>query len=112
MIEEEETRCNDGKGSWRRKGVSIKDAKMINVNSKQLFKSRKDFLTFLSSDLRTSFTNRTLANQAGVSVPLARKITYCLTRMGVITYVGKKRTDVSEDSPIINGLIEGFEVAL
>ncbi|MCK5593349.1 hypothetical protein KAI31_04555, partial [Candidatus Bathyarchaeota archaeon] len=27
MIEEEEIRCNNGKGSWRRKGVSIKDAK-------------------------------------------------------------------------------------
>jgi len=94
MIEEEEIRCNDGKGSWRRKGVSIKDAKMVNVNSKQLFKSRKDFLTFLPNDLRTSFTNRTLANQAGVSIPLARKITYCLRKIGVITCVGRKRREL------------------
>ena len=94
MIEEEEIRCNDGKGSWRRKGVSIKDAKMINVNSKLLFKNRRDFLAFLPNDLRTPFTNRTLANQAGVSIPLARKITYCLRKMGVITYAGKKRREL------------------
>jgi hypothetical protein len=94
MIEEEEIRCNDGKGSWRRKGVSIKDAKLISVNSKQLFKSRRDFLTFLPNDLITPFTNRTLANQAGISIPLARKITYCLRKIGVITCVGRKRREL------------------
>jgi hypothetical protein len=94
MIEEEEIRCNDGKGSWRRKGVSIKDAKMINVNSKRLFKNRWDFLAFLPDDLTTPFTNRTLANQAGMSIPLARKITYCLRKMGVLTNVGKKRREL------------------
>ena len=35
MIEEEEVRCNDGKGSWRR-GVSIKDRKLMNVHSNVL----------------------------------------------------------------------------
>ena len=94
MIEEEEIRCNNGKGSWRRKGVSIKDAKMINVNSKLLFKNRGDFLAFLPNNLRTPFTNRTLANQAGVSIPLARKITYCLRKMGAITNVGNKRREL------------------
>ncbi|MGD8505627.1 MAG: hypothetical protein PVF15_03065 [Candidatus Bathyarchaeota archaeon] len=94
MIEEEEIRCNDGKGSWRRKGVSIKDARMINVNSKLLFKNREDFLAFLPNDLRRPFTNRTLANQARVSIPLARKITYCLRQMGAITCIGKKRREL------------------
>ena len=94
MIEEEEIRCNDGKGSWRRKGVSIKDSKLINVNSKVLFKNGRDFLTFLPDDLINPFTNRTLAKQAGVSIPLARKITYCLRKMSVITCVGKKRREL------------------
>lgn len=93
MIEEEEIRCNDGKGSWRRKGVSIKDTKLIKVNSKLLFKNRRDFLEFLPSDLRNPFTNRSLANQTGVSISLARKITYCLRRMGAITYAGKKKRE-------------------
>ncbi len=94
MIEEEEIRCNDGKGSWRRKGVSIKDARMINVNSKLLFTKGEDFLAFLPNDLRPSFTNRTLANRAGVSIPLARKITYCLRKMGLITCLREKRREL------------------
>jgi hypothetical protein len=94
MIEEEEMRCNDGKGTWRRKGVSIKDAKLITVNSKRLFKNRRAFLAFIPNDLINPFTNRTLANQAGVSIPLARKITYCLRKMGAITYLGKKRREM------------------
>jgi len=102
MIEEEEIRCNDGKGTWRRKGVSIKDSKLINVNGKVLFKHRRDFLTFLPDDLKNPFTNRTLANQAGISISLARKITYCLRKMGVITYVGKKRRELMFQKPLSN----------
>jgi hypothetical protein len=90
MIEEEEVRCNDGKGSWRRRGVSIKDRRLINVYDKTLFKNEKDFLRFLPSDLSKPFTNRKLARRSGVSINLARKITYCLRKMGAITTVGKK----------------------
>lgn len=94
MIEQEEIRCNDGKGTWRRKGVSIKDAKLIIVNNKVLFENRGDFLTFMPGDLINPFTNRTLADLAGVSIPLARKITYCLRKTGVITCVGRKRREL------------------
>ena len=90
MIEEEEVRCNDGKGSWRRRGVSINDRRLINVYDKTLFKNEKDFLRFLPSDLSEPFTNRKLARRSGVSINLARKVTYCLRKMGAITTVGKK----------------------
>ena len=90
MIEEEEVRCNDGKGSWRRRGVSIKDRRLMNVNSKTFFKNEKDFLRFLPSDQTKPFTNKKLAKLSGVSINLARKITYCLRKMGAITTVGKK----------------------
>ncbi len=90
MIEEEEVRCNDGKGSWRRRGVSIRDRRLVNVHNKTLFKREKDFLRFLPSDLTKPFMNRKLAKLSGVSVNLARKITYCLRKMGAITVVGKK----------------------
>jgi len=89
MIEEEEIRCNDGKGSWRRRGVSIKDRKLMNVHSKVLFRNEKDFLNFLPSDLTKPFTNRTFAKLSGVSIYLARKITYCLRKMGAVTIAGK-----------------------
>jgi hypothetical protein len=90
MIEEEEVRCDDGRGSWRRRGVSIKDRRLLNVNSKALFKNEKDFLGFLPGDLTRPFTNKRLATLSGVSISLARKITYCLRKMGAITTVGKK----------------------
>ncbi len=90
MIEEEEVRCDDGKGSWRRRGVSIKDRRLMNVDGKTLFKNERDLLRFLSTDPIKPFTNRKLAKLTGVSINLARKITYCLRKMGTITTVGRK----------------------
>lgn len=90
MIEEEEVRCNDGKGSWRRRGVSIKDRKLMKVHSSTLLKNQEDFLRFLPQDLTSPFTNKQLAKLSGVSVGLARRITYCLRKMGAITTVGRR----------------------
>ena len=56
FTEDEEIRCNDGKGSWRRRGISIKDRRLLKIYDKVLFKSREDFLSFLPSDLSSSFT--------------------------------------------------------
>ncbi len=89
MIEEEEIRCNDGKGSWRRRGVSIKDRRLINVTDRVLFRNESDFLRFLPSDLKRTFTNRSLADLTGISIYLTRKMTYCLRKMGVIRTVDK-----------------------
>jgi hypothetical protein len=90
MIEEEEVRCNDGKGSWRRRGVSIKDRKLMKVQGSTLLKNQEDFLRFLPTDLSSSFTNKQLAKLSGVSVGSARRITYCLRKMGAITTVGRR----------------------
>jgi hypothetical protein len=90
MIEEEEVRCNDGKGSWRRRGVSIKDRKLMQVQGSTLLKNQEDFLRFLPTDLSSSFTNKQLAKLSGVSVGSARRITYCLRKMGAITTVGRR----------------------
>jgi len=38
MVEEEEIRCNDGHGRWRRRGVSIKNHHLKNVVDSVLFK--------------------------------------------------------------------------
>jgi len=50
----------------------------------------KDFFRFLPSDLTKPFTNKKLAKLSGVSINLARRITYCLRKMGAITPTGKK----------------------
>jgi hypothetical protein len=90
MVEEEETRCNDGKGSWRRRGVSIRDKKLLCVTDRVLFRNASDFRRFLPKDLNVRFTNKKLARKAGISISLARKITYCLRKMGAISKTGKR----------------------
>jgi len=90
LIEEEELRCNDGSGSWRRKGVSIKDRRLLAVFDRVVFENSRDFLRFLPFELDESFTNKLLAKKLGVSIRLAQKITYCLRKMDLISIEGKK----------------------
>ena len=66
MIEEEEVRCNDGRGSWRRRGASVKDRKLISVTERVLFKDEKDFLRFLPGELTDPFTNKDLSVRVAV----------------------------------------------
>jgi hypothetical protein len=94
LIEEEETRCNDGKGSWRRRGISIKDRKLIKIIDRVVFENETDFLKILPGDLDEVFTNKILAKKMGISCRLAQKITYCLRKMNVLTVVGKKRREL------------------
>ena len=90
LIEEEELRCNDGRGSWRRRGVSVKDRKLLNVFNRIVFENSRDFLGFLPKDVGGPFTNKLLALKLGVSIRLAQKISYCLRKMGAISIAGKK----------------------
>jgi len=93
MVEEEEWRCDDGGGSWRRKGVSIKDRKLLDVFDRIVFECDRDFLQFLPKELGKYFTNRILARKLGISISLAQKVTYCLRRMGALSIAGKKRNE-------------------
>jgi ribosomal protein S25 len=94
LIEQEELRCNDGKGSWRRKGISIKNRKLIKVFDSTIFEDKSDFLTTLPDDLEQVFTNKILAKKMKISLRLAQKITYCLRKMNALTVVGKKRKEL------------------
>ena len=84
LIEEEEERCNDGKGSWRRRGISIRDRKLLRVFESVLFENRQSYHRFLPFKKNEIFTNRLLSNKLGVSLRLARKISYCLRKMKLI----------------------------
>lgn len=94
MIQEEEIRCTDGKGSWRRKGVSIVDRKLIEVFDRIILHTPKDFMIFLPDDLPAPFSNKNLSQRLGLSIYKARKITYCLKKMGLIQEVGKKKNEL------------------
>ena len=94
MTKEEEIRCKDGKGSWRRKGISIVDRKLLEVVDKITFKEVKDFLKFLPQELPVNFTNKQLAKTLKVTVYKARKITYCFRKMKIIKEVGKIKNEL------------------
>jgi hypothetical protein len=94
MTKEEEIRCKDGKGSWRRKGISIVDRKLVQVVEKVTFREGKDFLRFLPEELPMNFTNKELSKTLKITVFKARKVTYCLRKMNIIKEVGKKRNEL------------------
>ena len=90
MIQAEEIRCHDGKGSWRRKGISIHDKILLDVTQSVLYESKKDFLSFLPNDLPQPFTNKLLSKYMGISIPQATRMTYCFKKIGLIQEVGKQ----------------------
>jgi len=91
MIETEETWINNGKGSWRRKGTSIQDKKLIHVYETETFKNKTDFLKILPKNLPNPFSNKNLAQSLGIPINQSRKMTYSLRKMGTITHVGNNR---------------------
>ncbi len=90
-IEKEEVRCDDGKGSWRRNGVSIVDHRLLEVEERVVLEKSADVETLFPAPLPAEFTNRDLFDLwQNVSIYNVRKITWCLRKMNVIEHVGKR----------------------
>ncbi len=89
FIDEEEVRCDDGRGSWRRRGVSIKERRLLQVNGRILFQNKTDYLKLLPDSLNQVFTNRELAKLAKIPVGTARQMTYCLRKSNIIRVAEK-----------------------
>jgi Fic family protein len=89
LKEQQEEVSDDGKGSWRRRGVSIKERNLLKFNDRILFETKADYLKILPEGLNGVFTNRESAKLAKISVRTARQITYCLRKTGVIQLAGK-----------------------
>lgn len=90
LVHEEELRCKDGKGSWRRKGWSIIDRQLLEVVETHTFHTPADLLGLLPDDLPDPFTNRQLSNALEIRMRLAQQMTYCLRGMDVLEVIGKK----------------------
>jgi hypothetical protein len=90
LVQEEEIRRVDGRGSWRRRGQSIHDHKLLQVLETVTFEKREDMLRFLPGDLDQPFSNHDLAQRTGNSIYAVRQMTYCLKKMGVLEQVGKR----------------------
>ena len=91
---EEEIRRDDGLGSWRRKGWSIADRRLLEVTDKHIFKSPSDLLALMPAILPDPFSTKDLAECTGHPRWLAQKMAYCLRKMGTIEAVGKSGNSV------------------
>jgi hypothetical protein len=89
LVEEEEIRCDDGQGSWRRKGLSIVDHRLIAVVGRHIFERPSDFVGIIPGDLSEPFSTKHLADAINQPRWLAQKMAYCLRNMGAIDIVGK-----------------------
>jgi len=86
-----EKRIKDGKGSWRRKGISIHDKELAAWHESILFGKKADFLSFIPFKKNEEFTVSTLAEQAGIKKHTAQKALYVLTKMKVVKRIGRKK---------------------
>jgi hypothetical protein len=90
FIREEVVWREDGRGSWRRKGRSIADRRLMEVRSRMLFTTPDDFRRLVPGDLPSVFTVRDLAKASAQPRYKAGKMAYCLREMGIIELVGKR----------------------
>jgi hypothetical protein len=91
LLDASEQRVRDGKGSWRRKGVSIKDHQLLAVHERIRLEKLADYLRFVPFTRKESFTSASLGERAGIRRELAQKTLYVLTRLGIIEKTGKER---------------------
>ncbi len=89
FIHSEEILINDGRGSWRRKGWSIHDSRLVEVVSNATFSTPSDLNRLLPSALPAVFTSFDLAKALRLRLSDSRRMVYCLRHMGTIHVVGK-----------------------
>jgi hypothetical protein len=90
LVHTEQVLRDDGLGSWRRKGWSVADRRLIEVVGAQRFDTPDDLVALLPDTLPDPFTNRDLADALKMRLNLAQKMTYCLRKMNVIVVVGRQ----------------------
>lgn len=94
LIGEESIRCRDGRGSWRRKGVSLVDRRLVDVYKEVIFNKSEDYLKLIPDEISKEFTNKILAKALGININLARKMTYSLKKLDLIEVIGKKGNEL------------------
>jgi hypothetical protein len=89
MVDVVEKRVMDGKGSWRRRGMSIVDRSITEYHGTQVFNAPRDYRFFLPVKARELFTVKTLGEKAGIRPETAGKALYVLSRIGLAERAGK-----------------------
>ena len=90
LIREEQHWRDDGQGSWRRGHWSLVDTRLLDVVESLVFAAPDDYLALLPAELDNPFTNKQLAAAMETKVYITQKMTYTLSRMGLIEQCGKQ----------------------
>ena len=90
LVDVLERRVNDGKGSWRRKGVSVQDRFLERRRESIVLKSLKDYNQFLPFTKKECFTIKDLAKKASIKPDIARKAVSVLCKIGLVEQAGKQ----------------------
>lgn len=90
LTQQEEVWRDDGQGSWRRKGWSVADHRLLDVVTVHRFQQAGDWLTLLPAALSTPFTTADLAKAAKIRRHLAQRVAYTLRRADLLAQVGKQ----------------------
>lgn len=90
LLDAEELRTADGRGSWRRKFQSITDRRAGVVRDARLYAAPADLLSLLPAALPAHFTARVLAELLGCPAERARQLLYCLRALGLAETRGKE----------------------
>ena len=90
LVDVSEQRVCDGKGSWRRKGMSIQDRKLETVHERIRLERLSDYLRFIPFTKDEEFTSATLGEKAGIGINKARKTLYVLNKLGIVKKTGKR----------------------
>ncbi len=90
LTNEEEYRRHTPDRSWRRKGWTLEERRLIDVVDTLLISDADDLAALLPTELPEPFTTADLALKLGRSRRAAQQMAYCLRIADVIIAVGKR----------------------
>ena len=97
LVRQDEIRSNDGRGSWRRRGISITDRVLVEIIHSTRFTAGTDYLRFLPDGLPSPFSNMDLAEHlpstgtgARGKQRVAGQISYLLRKLELLEIAEKK----------------------
>jgi hypothetical protein len=90
LVDITEKRVADGKGSWRRKGASIKDREILVWHETVPLEKPRDYRRFAPFKKGEEFTVKDLAEKARIDTKSARKTLYVLYKMELLKRTGKR----------------------
>jgi len=88
LVDAIERRRDDGKGSWRRKGISIEDRVLESCRESIVLKRKADWRRFVP--VQGEFTIKTLALTIHTKPFVAQRTVYVLTKAGVVSKLRKE----------------------